>query len=117
MRMELHTVKAPTWTQSAYGEPEATYGEASTIRMMIGWTAMIKQDLNDAHYREFEFVGLTHAMPSEGSLIDDLYVVGHVEPGRWNRVFMNYAKGADRTYTDPEEEDDELGSGDIEQTE
>ena len=98
--MKLHTVKEPTWTQSEYGEPIATYGTASPILMKMGWTSMAEQDMNNALYQQYQFVGLTRALPSEGSLIDDTYVVGHVEKGRWNRVFMNYAEGKDRTYVE-----------------
>ena len=99
MRLKAHTVKAPaTWTRNEYGEPVATYASEQPIHMMIGWTSAIDQDLNNALYREYEFVGLTKAMPEEGSIIDGIYEVGHVEPGRWNRVFMNYAKGKDRSY-------------------
>lgn len=98
MRMETHTVKVPTWTTSAYGEPMATYSDAEPVRMKIGWTSMIDQDNSNSLYKEYEFVGLTKADPAEGSLIDDIYVVGHVEKGRWNRVFMKHAEGKDRTY-------------------
>jgi hypothetical protein len=98
MKMNIHNVKTPTWTQSAYGEPVPTYGEAEPVRMMIGWTTSMDQNIDNSLYREYEFVALTKALPAEGSLIDDLYVVGHVEKGRWNRVFMNYAKGKERVY-------------------
>ena len=98
MRMGTHSVKTPTWTQSEYGEPMASYSESEPISMKIGWTSSYSQDLNDALYQQYEFVGLTKAEPAEGSLIDDLYVVGRVEKGRWNRVFMNYAEGKDREY-------------------
>lgn len=98
MRMKIHTVKTPTWTQSEYGEPEAAYGAPATIIMMIGWTSMLDQDANNALYKQYEYVGLTRAVPEEGSLIDDTYVVGHVERGRWNRVFMTLAEGKDRSY-------------------
>lgn len=106
MRMELHTVKTPTWTRSAYGEPVAEYTEVATIPMMIGWTSMVEQDLNNALYQEYAFVGLTKSVPEEGAIVDDKYVIGHVEKGRWNRVFMKYADGKDRDYGD--------GSGDSE---
>lgn len=96
--MNIHIVKTPTWTQSAYGEPVAAYSEGAPMRMMIGWTSSYEQEMNNSLYREYEFVGLTKSLPEEGSLIDDLYVVGHVEQGRWNRVFMNYAEGKDRVY-------------------
>lgn len=100
MRMELHTVKTPTWTRSAYGEPVAAYNEVTTIPMMIGWTSMLEQDKNNALYQEYDFVGLTRSMPEVGSLVDDKYVIGYVEKGRWNRVFMKYAEGKDRDYGD-----------------
>lgn len=105
MRMTLHSVKTPTWTQSEYGEPTPAYGNASSISMKIGWNSMIDQDKNNALYKEYAFVGLTRANPAVGSLIDDTYIVGHVEPGRWNRVFMNYAEGKDRTYVEPSVEE------------
>ena len=98
MRMGLHTVKEPTWTQTAYGEPIATYGEPQTIFMKMGWNAMTDQDMNGSLFTEYDFVGLTKSLPAEGSLIDDKYIVGHVEKGRWNRVFMTHAEGKDREY-------------------
>ena len=98
MRMEPHSVKVPTWTQSEYGEPVAAYSAPTTMPMMIGWTSMVGQDLNNSLYQEYEFVGLTKSLPEVGSLVDDKYVIGHVEKGRWNRVFMKYAEGKDRTY-------------------
>lgn len=98
MRMTQHSIQVPAWTQSEYGEPVPAYGEASSIMMMIKWNSMMEQDLNNALYRQYEFVGLTKALPEVGSLIDNLYIVGHVEPGRWNRVFMTHAEGKDRTY-------------------
>ena len=98
MRMVHHTVKTPTWTRSAYGEPVAAYTETTTIPMMIGWTSMLEQDKNNSLYQEYEFVGLTKSLPEVGSLVDDKYVIGHVEKGRWNRVFMKYAEGKDRDY-------------------
>ena len=100
MRMESHTVKTPTWTQTAYGEPVASYDAVTTIPMMIGWTSMIDQENSGSLYEEYAFVGLTKAMPEVGSVIDDTYVVGHVEKGRWNRVFMKYAEGKDRNYVE-----------------
>lgn len=98
MKMELHSIKTPTWTQSAYGEPEATYSEATPILMMMGWNSMTDQENNDSLYSEYQFVGLTKVDLPEGTLVDNKYVVGHVEPGRWNRVFMRYAEGKDREY-------------------
>jgi hypothetical protein len=99
MRLKTHMVKAPaTWRQTEYGEPVAVYGAEEPIHMMMGWTASVDQNQNNALYKEYEFVGLTKSLPAEGSVIDGIYVVGHVEPGRWNRVFMNYAKGKDRDY-------------------
>lgn len=100
MRMDVHSIKVPTWTQSDYGEPVAVFDEPVSISMKIGWTSMLSQDLNNSIYQEYEFVGLTKAMPAVGSIVDDKYVVGHVEPGRWNRVFMKYAEGKDRTYVE-----------------
>lgn len=99
MKLTQHTVKVPTWTQSEYGEPVATYAEADPILMKAGWNSMLDQNLDNALYKQYEFVGLTKALPAEGSLIDDTYIVGHVEKeGRWNRVFMTYAEGKERTY-------------------
>ena len=100
MRMMPHSVKIPTWTKSEYGEPVATYNTVTTMSMMIGWTSMLGQDLNNSLYQEYQFVGLTKAHPAEGSIIDDKYIVGHVETGRWNRVFMKYAEGKDRDYVE-----------------
>ena len=100
MRIMPHSVKIPTWTKSEYGEPVATYDTATTMPMMIGWTSMLGQDLNNSLYQEYEFVGLTKAHPDVGSIIDDKYIVGHVETGRWNRVFMKYVEGKDRTYVE-----------------
>lgn len=96
--MNVHIVKTPTWTRSAYGEPVPAYSEGAPMRMMIGWTSMLAQDLNNSLYQEYEFVGLTKSLPEVGSLVDDKYVIGHVEKGRWNRVFMKYAEGKDRDY-------------------
>lgn len=98
MKLKKCTVKVPTWTRSEYGEPTPTYTEASPIQMMIAWNASSDQDVNGSIYKEYDFVGLTRALPAEGSLINDTYVVGLVEPGRWNRVFMKHAEGKDRTY-------------------
>ena len=98
MRMELHTVKVPTWTQSEYGEPVATYSAPTNILMMVGWNSMTDQENNGSLYKDYQFVGLTRAEVPEDALIDDTYVVGHVEAGRWNRVFMRYADGKDRDY-------------------
>lgn len=98
--MMPHSVKVPTWTKSEYGEPVATYNTVTTMSMMIGWTSMLGQDLNNSLYQEYEFVGLTKAQPAEGSIIDDKYIVGHVEKGRWNRVFMKYVEGKDRNYVE-----------------
>jgi len=94
----MHTVQAPTWTQSAYGEPVASYGEPETIFMKMGWNNLADNEANNARFRQYELVGLTHEHPAEGSLVDGKYVVGYVEEGRWNRVFMTYAEGKDRTY-------------------
>lgn len=98
--MTPHSVKVPTWTQSEYGEPVATYSATVTMPMMIGWTSMLGQDLNNSLYQEYEFVGLTKSHPAVGSIVDDKYIVGHVETGRWNRVFMKYVEGKGRTYVE-----------------
>lgn len=98
MRMKTCSVKIPTWAESEYGEPIASYTESEPIRMKIEWTNMLDESVNNSLYREYDFVGLTKATPEEGSLINDIYVVGHVERGRWNRVFMKHAEGKERTY-------------------
>ena len=100
-----HEVKTPTWTQSDYGEPVATYGNAVKVPMFIGWINAMKNDVDGAIYEQYEFVGLTKATIEVGALIDDKYIVGHFEPGRLNRVFMNYAEGADREYVEQQQPD------------
>lgn len=100
MRMTPHSIQEPVWTESAYGEPVATYGTATSIPMFIGWTSSTEADTNNTIYQEYEFVGLTRQLPELGSLIDGKYIIGHIEKGRFNRCFMNYAEGYDRTYAD-----------------
>ena len=98
MRQMMHTIQAPVWTQSEYGEPVKTYSEAESIFMKVQWNVLAENDANNTRFRQYELVGLTREEPAEGSLVDGKYVVGYVEKGRWNRVFMTYAEGKDRTY-------------------
>ena len=109
MRLAPHSVKAPaTWSQSEYGEPVATLSDAVSVPMFIGWISAMRNELEGAIYEQYEFVGLTKADIEIGSVIDDKYVVGYVEKsGRFNRVFMNYAEGADRTYVEQQQADSE----------
>ena len=98
MRLTPHSVQAPTWSRSAYGEPIKTYSEAVKTPMFIGWINAMRDNVEGSVYEQYDFVGLTKADIKEGSLIDEKYVVEYVQPGRFNRVFMNYAEGAERTY-------------------
>lgn len=101
MRMTPHEVKTPaTWTKSAYGEPTVTYNTETNVPMFIGWITAMRGEVEGAIYEQYEFVALTRANVSVGALIDGKYIVGHVEKGRINRLFMNYAEGADRTYVE-----------------
>ena len=105
MRQAPHEVQTPTWTQSEYGEPVATYSDPVSVPMFIGYINAMLSNLEGSVYREYDFVGLTKADVEVGSLIDGKYVVGQVEPGRFNRVFMKYAEGADRTYEQQQQAD------------
>ena len=98
MRFRPTKVQKPTWNQSDYGEPVATYSDPEVVPMFIGWTSAMKDELEGSIYEQYEFVGLTRADIEVGSLVESKYIVGHVEPGRINRVFMTYAEGADRTW-------------------
>lgn len=100
MRMTPHEVKTPVWTESDYGEPIATFGNPVKVPMFIGWTSSSQMDANNALYQQYEFVAITKALPEVGSMIDDKYIIGHVEKGRFNRLFMNYAEGVDREYVE-----------------
>lgn len=100
MRLIPHEVKTPTWTQSDYGEPTATYSDPVKVPMFVGWINAMKNDIEGSIYEQYEFVGLTKTDIPVGSLVDDKYVVGLTQPGRLNRVFMNYAEGADREYVE-----------------
>ena len=92
-------VQTPTWTQSAYGEPKATYGTARKVLMFLGWINAMKNDVEGSIYREYDFVGLTREDVKVGELVDSKLIVGHVDKsGRFNRLFMNYAEGVERTY-------------------
>ena len=104
--MTPHEVKTPTWTQSDYGEPTASYSEPEKVLMFVGWINAMKNFIDGAIYEQFEFVGLTKADVPVGALIDDKYVVGYTDStGRLNRLFMNYAEGDDRTYVEQQQPD------------
>ena len=106
MRMTPHEVKTPTYTQSDYGEPTATYSAAKKVLMFIGWINAMRNEIEGAIYEQFEFVALTKADVPVGALIDDKYIVGYTDStGRLNRLFMNYAEGADRTYVEQQQPD------------
>ena len=98
MRFTPHSYTSFTWTKSAYGEPVKTAGSSGIVHMKIGWNAMQENEMEGSLYRLYDFVGLTRETIPVGSIVDDKYEVGHVEHGRINRVFMNYAKGTERTY-------------------
>lgn len=96
-----HEVKTPTFTQNDYGEIVKTYGEAVKVPMFVGWINAMRNEVEGSIYEQYEFVGLTKTDVAVDSLIDDKYVVGHTDStGRINRLFMNYAEGADRTYVE-----------------
>ena len=104
--MTPHTVKTPTWTQSAYGEPVAEYSDPVKVPMFIGWINAMRNEVEGAIYEQYEFVGLTRTDIPVGARIDDKYVVGYTDStGRLNRVFMNYAEGADREYVEQQQSD------------
>jgi hypothetical protein len=99
MRFRPIDVQTPTWSQSDYGEPVATYSEAVKVPMFIGWINAMKNEVEGSIYQQYDFVGLTKADIEVGSLVDGRFEVGYKDnTGRLNRVFMNYAEGADRTY-------------------
>ena len=106
MRLSPHDVKIPTWTQSDYGEPVATYSDPIKVPMFVGWINAMKNDVNGAIYEKYEFVGLTRQEVPVGAIVDNKYVVGLTDStGRINRVFMNYAEGADREYVEQQQPD------------
>lgn len=99
MRFRPIDVQTPTWSQSEYGEPVATYSEAKKVPMFIGWINAMRNEVEGSIYQQYDFVGLTKADIEVGSLVDGRFEVGYKDnTGRLNRVFMNYAEGADRTY-------------------
>ena len=99
MRFRPIDVQTPTWSQSDYGEPVATYSEAVKVPMFIGWINAMRNEVEGSIYQQYDFVGLTKADIEVGSLVDGRFEVGYKDnTGRLNRVFMNYAEGADRTY-------------------
>ena len=99
MRFRPIDVQTPTWSQSDYGEPVATYSEAVKVPMFIGWINAMKNEVEGSIYQQYDFVGLTKADIEVGSLVDGRFEVGYKDnTGRLNRVFMNYAEGAERTY-------------------
>lgn len=99
MRFRSIDVQKPTWSQSDYGEPTATYGEPEKVPMFIGWINAMKNEVEGSIYQQYDFVGLTKADIEVGAKVDNRFIVGYKDnTGRLNRVFMNYAEGAERTY-------------------
>jgi len=105
MRLRPTDVQTPTWSQSEYGEPIATYSDPVKVPMFVGWINAMKNEVDGSIYEQYDFVGLTKADIEVGSLVDGKYIVGYTQPGRLNRVFMNYAEGADRTYVEQQQTD------------
>ncbi len=67
--------------------------------MFLGWINAMRNQVEGSIYQEYDFVGLTKADIEVGTLVDGCLVVGYTDSsGRLNRVFMNYAEGADRKY-------------------
>ena len=67
--------------------------------MFIGWINAMRNNIEGSVYEQYDFVAITKAEVEVGSLIDERFIVGHKdESGRFNRLFMNYAEGAERTY-------------------
>lgn len=99
MRFRSIDVQKPTWSQSEYGEPVAVFGQAEKVPMFIGWINAMKNEVEGSIYQQYDFVGLTKADIEVGSKVDGRFIVGYKDnTGRLNRVFMNYAEGADRVY-------------------
>ena len=100
MRMRLIDVQKPTtYSQSEYGEPQTTYATATKVLMFLGWINAMRNEVEGSIYQQYDFVGLTREDVPVGSLVDNRMIVGYVDKsGRFNRLFMNYAEGADRTY-------------------
>lgn len=98
MRLKPHDVQTPAWTLSDYGEPVATYSEPVKVPMHIAWINAMRDQLEGVLYEQYEFVAITKSTVEIGSLIDGKYEVGYTQPGRFNRLFMNYAEGVEREY-------------------
>ena len=99
MRLTPHKVQTPTYTQDAYGDPTPTYGTATDVLMFVGWLDALRNNVEGTIYQKYDFVGITKADVPVDALIDGALVVGYTDKsGRFNRLFMNYAEGADRIY-------------------
>lgn len=102
MRFASHSYTSYTWTMSDYGEPVKIAGSSGLVHMKIGWNAMTDQASEGSMYQDYDFVGLTRETIPLGSIVDEKYEVKHIEGGRINRVFMNYAEGVEREYEQPQ---------------
>ena len=99
MRLTPHKVQTPTFTRSDYGEPIPTYGDPVDVPMFVGWIDAMRNQVEGSIYQKYSFVGLTRSGVAVDSLIDGALVVGYTDKtGRFTRLFMNYAEGADRIY-------------------
>ena len=99
MRFRPIDVQTPTWSQDDYGDPTPTYSDPVKVPMFLGWINAMKNEVEGSIYEQYDFVGITKSDVEVGSLVDGRMIVGHVDKsGRFNRLFMNYAEGADRTY-------------------
>jgi len=99
MRMTPHTVQTPTYTRDDYGDPTPTYGDPTKVPMFVGWINAIRNNLEGSIYQKYDFVAITKADVPVDALVDGALVVGYTDhSGRFNRLFMNYAEGADRIY-------------------
>lgn len=91
--------KPTTYTQSDYGEPQITYGTATKVLMFLGWINAMRNEVEGSVYQQYDFVALTKEDVPVDSLVDGKLIVGYTDKsGRFNRLFMNYAEGAERTY-------------------
>ena len=99
MRFRPIDVQTPTYSQSDYGEPVATYGTAKKVLMFLGWINAMRNQVEGSVYQQYDFVALTKEDVPVDALVDGRLVVGYTDKsGRFNRLFMNYAEGAERTY-------------------
>lgn len=99
MRLTPHKVQVPTFTQNDYGEPIPTYGTATDVLMFVGWLDALRNNVEGTIYQKYDFVGITKSDVPVDALVDGALVVGYTDKsGRFNRLFMNYAEGADRIY-------------------